>query len=199
MYRLPPVSPPIGPNANGAPRSGETELRFQARRAVGVATVACGGPPATESTLKQAQKHAGAVSRVHQNARFSLRRDLRAHRHTPKSKRRRPAGHRIHSQPCPEASGSGIARSPERAFFTPTDPPSEPRTPKTGRRRLTEDFRSPKPSPINSQSGWEMPRAIPRDRQNCHFFTQIHPPRPANQLGRARKSGQARLRTTKPK
>ena len=95
MYRLPPVSPPIGPNANGAPRSGETELRFQARRAVGVATVACGGPPATESTLKQAQKHAGAVSRVHQNARFSLRRHLRA-----------SLGHRYPSGGAPPATES---------------------------------------------------------------------------------------------
>ena len=108
---------------------------------------------------------------------------------------RRPAACRNQVRSAPRASGGRLTRFPENAFFTPTGPPSELRTPKTGRRGLTEAFRSPKPSPISPGNMQEVPRAIPRDRQNGHFFTQIHPPshrpRAANQPRRVK----ARIKT----
>ena len=173
MYRLPPVSPPIGPNANGAPRSGETELRFQARRAVGVATVACGGPPATESTLKQAQKHAGAVSRVHQNARFSLRRHLRASLAHPKlavGGLRRTSGHRNQVRSTPRAAGRCLARFPATAKTATFSPKFTLR----GRRTSSEERESrakhacgpPNPSRINSQTHREHWGEVPVFSQN---------------------------------
>ena len=173
MYRLPPVSPPIGPNANGAPRSGETELRFQARRAVGVATVACGGPPATESTLKQAQKHAGAVSRVHQNAHFSLRRTLRASLAHPKlavGGLRRTSGHRNQVRSTPRAAGRCLARFPATAKTATFSPKFTLR----GRRTSSEERESrakhacgpPNPSRINSQTHREHWGEVPVFSQN---------------------------------